>query len=341
MPAQINREMLKIRPFKVPGRIFSWLFVEGRPLTTKGRWINKYVKRFFDLYQLFPAHRNSYRPIFIVGSGRSGTTVLGSLFAIHKDTVFLNEPKLAWNYICPNEDLIGSYSEQNGVIRLSELDVNSDMASRLSRIYSSAMRVGLAKRVVDKYPELIYRTPFVKKIFPESKLIAIVRDGVDTCVSIKNWSKFNGTIDENKNVHDWWGLNDRKWNAIVDELICEIPELEINKSFLRQCSDHLDRAAIEWIVSTRESLRVAKLVSDVLYIRYEDLCENTDRILREMLDHCDLGEDRKFTSYANSILGPAKSYGTIALAPQIVTIFQETLQLAGYSDSVGRVVVRG
>ena len=54
------------------------------------------------------------------------------------------------------------------------------------------------KVVLDKYPELIFRTRFVSKIFDGSKFIFITRNGYDTLKSISNWSE--GSVGKNEKI---------------------------------------------------------------------------------------------------------------------------------------------
>ena len=49
MFAQLNSLYLKTRPYKVFSRLVSYGLFEGRPLTTRGRWINPLLFKLFNL----------------------------------------------------------------------------------------------------------------------------------------------------------------------------------------------------------------------------------------------------------------------------------------------------
>ena len=51
MIAQLNSHYIKTRPTKALTRLVSYAFFEGRPATTKGRWINPLVFSFLKVYR--------------------------------------------------------------------------------------------------------------------------------------------------------------------------------------------------------------------------------------------------------------------------------------------------
>lgn len=340
MVAQIEAEMWRKRPTKVPGRLACWALVEGRPLTTRGQWINALVFSIFRLAQAFPEPRRAHAPIYIIGTGRSGTTVLGTLFAMHRDAVFLNEPKALWHFAHNGEDIIGSYSTAPARIRLDPSEATPAMARKIARVYGGAMRVGLARRVVDKYPELVFRIPFVKALFPDARFVAILRDGVDTCSSVTGWSRRKGTTVDGE-THDWWGRDGRKWRMIVDEIVPEHADLAPLQTVLRETADHRDRAAVEWIVSMREARAVAAANPEVLAIRYEDLCAEPVAVLARITAHCRLPEDPVFVDYARTVLSAQDAYAPLELLPALVAPFRTELEAMGYGANLARVTARG
>ena len=336
MAAQIDKNMMKIRPAKAVGRVLSWALIEGRPLTTRGRWINTLVFKLLALCQYLPTLKTAKFPIYIVGTGRSGTTVLGQILALHRQLQFLNEPKAIWHYAIGDEDLIGSYSSSHATVRIEPHVAGKEEQSRLLKAYSWALRLGRAKRVVDKYPELIFRVPFVLRLMPNARLIALVRNGVDSCSSVNNWIDRN-KIEHADETHDWWGRNDRKWNLLVDQIVPEHADLAPYHRELRSCRNHHDRAAVEWIVSMREVLAATENHSEVMLLKYEELCNHPIDQLRAVARHCSLPPDEKMEEYARITLSEAAPYCDLALQPFLVEPFRETLKRLGYGDSAARV----
>ncbi len=225
MIAQIDANYIRTRPFKLWSRFISYGLFEGRPLTTRGRWINPLVFALFALEKRMPRLRTVKKPVFIIGTGRSGTTILGIILSMHRDVGFLNEPKALWHAINPDEDLVGSYSRGPARYRLGAEDVTSEMISVAHRIYGAYLFSTLSSRVVDKYPELVFRVPFVRSLFPDARFLFLVRNGWDTCHSIDLWSKRLGSQDGDEK-QDWWGADNRKWKLLVEQVAADDPDFE-------------------------------------------------------------------------------------------------------------------
>ncbi len=340
MVAQVDRQMLRLRPFKALTRVLCWAIWEGRPLTTRGRWLNPLIMWGYKSAQLFPIRKESEGPLFVIGTGRSGTTVLGKLLSMHKDLIFLNEPKALWHFSCEKDDVIGSYSSDVGSFRLEGVGATPDVANKFKHVYSLLMFLTRTKKVVDKYPECVFRVKFIQKILPEARFIGIRRNGVDTCASVNLWSKRHGSS-QNGEVHDWWGKDDRKWRIMVHELVSEHADLKAINSELEKTTDHTDRAAVEWIISMRE---IEKLMVDyprrLLSISYESLCSNPEKILGEIQRFAGISDDQIPTVYAAAILNDSEPYPNIELMPGLVTPFVDTLTAMGYEDSVHRISAR-
>ena len=124
MIAQLDKAYISLRKRKVWSRLWAYFGFEGRPLTTKGRWINTLVFGFFNVLQLLPRLKRVEQPIFIIGTGRSGTTILGKILSIHKDVGYLNEPKAIWHFAYKNEDINGNYTRKSAKYRFRKEDVN-------------------------------------------------------------------------------------------------------------------------------------------------------------------------------------------------------------------------
>jgi len=335
MIAQLDLDYVRTRPGKALTRLTGYALFEGRPATTKGRWFNPVVFGWLGLWRRLPALGPVDRPVFIVGTGRSGTTALGVVLSMHPEIGFLNEPKAVWHLLHGGEDLIGSYTSAPARYRLEASDATAGVRQDAQRMFGAFLRLTGARRLLDKYPELLFRIPFVRAIFPDARFLLLVRNGWDTCRSIEAWSEREG--EERDGVtHDWWGVGRRKW-LLLQELVRAEPLLVAQAAELAQLTDHRQMAAVEWVVAMQEGLRQeAADPARVLRVRYEDLAA-PDPIpaLQTVLRFCELPDDGRLFDYARRTLVPARSAEPLPLGRAISPAFQHTMAALGYDGAIG------
>jgi hypothetical protein len=329
MIAQVDQAYFKINPTAASRRFVSRLFFEGRPITTGSRWINHLVFAHFWLEKRLPQLKKVIKPIFIIGTGRSGTTILGSILSIHNQVGYLNEPKALWHAANPDEDVIGHYSHGYARYRLNAEDVTPEARHNIHRLFGAFLATTFTKRIVDKNPELAFRIPYVKAIFPDALFIFLVRNGWNTCYSIANWSK-NNEVKIDGEIHDWWGVNNRKWSFMLSELVAPDPVFADTFEIISGFKLHTDMAAVEWVVTMREGMRLLSIDSSIHLLRYEDLTQNPRQILIDLMDQCDLPHDSKVLTYAEKVLNPSTDHPPLELHPAILPIFNSTLDQMGY-----------
>ena len=333
MIAQMNSDYIKTRPMKALTRLVSYALFEGRPVTTRGRWINPLV---FSLLKRFAANNNRYKsvekPIFILGTGRSGTTILGIVLSMHREIGYLNEPKAIWHLIHPHEDIIGNYSRADAKYRLTAEDATYEMRQRASQMFGAYLTATRSKRLVDKYPELIFRIDFVRALFPEARFIFLARNGWDTCHSIATWSKRLG-VQVNSERHDWWGVDDRKWRLLVEQLVRTDPVFSQTADEVKHIERHLDRAAVEWIITMQEGLHLMQTSPDYIHlVRFEDLTSQPDQTLSALCNFCELPTDTTFQEYARQTLHPVPARNPFDIHPKIAPVFHEMMGKLRYSS---------
>jgi hypothetical protein len=328
MIAQLDKSFIRLAFGQAVKRIIVYLFYEGRPLTTKGRWFNGIVFLWLRLQAMLCSRSPDVDPVYIIGTGRSGTTILGVCLGVHKDVVFLNEPKALWSYAYPNEDIIGSYQGKRGKYRLNSDDITDESSNTLHSIYACLRWLLRGKCIVDKYPELVFRYSFVKGMFPGSKFIFLFRNGWDTCHSIDLWSRRKGHV-ANDHTQDWWGLDDRKWLALCDEVVVNDPELCVNYEKIRSYTDHRYRAAVEWILCMKEGLDISRDNESVMTLKYEDFV-SSPAVRISVLDFCGLPADDVYSEYCSEVLVSPPSKPAFPLPDEINGEFHRVMAELNY-----------
>jgi len=123
--------------------------------------------------------------LFIIGVGRSGTSLLQSMFAAHPNVGFLPESAFLRRYVYRG-NLHSAYGlgGKKAVIKILEQD------EKFARTGLNNLWIG------DKDPRLVEFLPLVKTLFPDAHVIQVIRDPRDVLVSKKKaaWSKDKLTV---------------------------------------------------------------------------------------------------------------------------------------------------
>ena len=319
-----------MRPSKAYVRLVSHLFFQGRFLTTNHRWLNHLILAQLRILKHLPISKPIIKPIFIVGIGRSGSTILGKVLSMHKDIGFLNEPKAIWYSLIPEDDVNGHFTSQYAQYRFDATNATENVINEAHHIFSFYLTVTGTQRLLDKNPEIIFRIPFVQKIFPDAKFIFLARNGWDTVRSITEWSKKFGK-EVNGQVEDWWGVNQRKWEFLKQQLVPLEPMLSEIATTIQNTKRHEDMAAIEWILTMQTGIRHMQTMPEwFFYVRYEDLTKKPREVLTELSDFCGLQEDKTFLRYAEKVLIHSKSKRALKLSLPLEEPFSKTMAILNY-----------
>lgn len=331
MVAQLDPDYRRVGLGPTWVRLLSWALFEGRPLTTRGRWINPLVLGLHALHARLPRLAAADRPIFIVGMGRSGTTLLGKILSLHPEVGFLNEPKALWQVAVGREDVIGSYDRGAARYRLDAADAGEREARRLERLFGAYLRWTHRRRVVDKTPEVVYRSEFVRSIFPGARLLFVVRDGWTVCRSVERWSRAHRRVVRGE-THDWWGAERRKWRLLIEQLVPREPDLAAEVNRLSSLDDQRQMAAVEWILAGRHARRAGANRDDPLVVRYEDLTGDPVGALERVCRHCELVFDDRLASYCRHAVHAGPLAEPFELSPALERPFRRALAEWGYDE---------
>ncbi len=331
MIAQLTPDYIQRRPLQAARRLVGYGLFEGRAMLQRGRWINPLVFAHFAVEARLPQLRRVERPAYIVGLGRSGTTILSHLLSFHRAIGSLNEPKALWHAVYPGEDLIGSYTTEPARYRLGAEDATADVRRRAHRLYGAYLLATGTRRVVDKYPELVFRVPFVRAIFPDARFLILVRNGWDVVTSIANWSTKHGAA-QNGRVENWWGRDDRKWRLLAEQVVPGDPDLGGIADEIRGLTGEHDRAAVEWITAMNEGARwLRELPEAFVRVNYEDLVRDPDAELTRIFEFIGVERDPAVIEYARGELSAPKPRPPVELHTALCEPFSRALARTGYT----------
>lgn len=116
------------------------------------------------------------KPIIVVGSARSGTTILGELLQVHSTLHGIVEPRLTWRY--------GNDKKSD---MLCASDARPEVVNHIRKRFAKQVREAERSRLLEKTPSNALRLEFVDRVFPDCKIIHIVRNGIDASLSIRSY----------------------------------------------------------------------------------------------------------------------------------------------------------
>ena len=120
------------------------------------------------------------RPIVVIGSPRSGTTLLGNLLGTHPLLSQVEEPRLTWKY--GNDD-------KSDMLRAG--DARPEVCQHIRRDFGKAVSDAGRERLIEKTPSNSLRMEFVDRVLPGCIFIHTVRDGVESVLSIRKfWEQY-------------------------------------------------------------------------------------------------------------------------------------------------------
>ncbi len=166
------------------------------------------IKKIFSNHSKNTAEKNSRKVIFILGMPRSGTSLIEHILSSHNnvygggelsflkniiDDKFLNNANIKSNIINYEKEIFQD-AQNNYILKISQIDKSS-------------------KVFTDKSPLNFRYIGFIKKIFPNSKIINCKRNSLDICWSnFKNF--FGGSLPFTNNLIDL-----ANYNKIYEDLM--------------------------------------------------------------------------------------------------------------------------
>lgn len=241
------------------------------------------------------------RPIFIVGSGRSGTTIFFRTLAKHKELGYFSDYDLRFlrlfklgvmpflernrftRYIIEKVRPIKPAAESERVmeyckisekgIPLSENDAEDDMGQCLKKMIIKCLKYHKANRFLGKNTSDGMRIEFLNKIFPDSIFLHILRDGR---ANVNSYLKVPFFYE----IRFWW------WNN------------KTFKDWINEGRTPEELGALHWKNNVREIIRQSRCLPEGRYleIKYEEFTENPKDCLKKVIEFCGLKWDKNFES---------------------------------------------
>ena len=203
------------------------------------------------------------RPIFIIGCGRSGTTILGTSLSRHRRVTYLNEPRHLWFSAFPETDVWTSKAgARGGRLVLTEADVDLRKSMKLRRLFQAQTVLTRRPVLIEKLPINTFRLEFIHRIFPEARFIHLFRNGLEVARSIQKESERG----------KWFGADSYKWRRLAEYA----QGREDTRDLPARCTNFYEMGLLEWRLSTEAVVAFLRRLPDTAFteVSYDEFLAN-------------------------------------------------------------------
>lgn len=228
-----------------------------------------------------------FSPVFLIGCGRSGTSILGKIISKHSDIVYLNEPREIWSAGYTETDIWTKHaSTAKGRLFMGQNDEVPEKSDILRHLFISELKKTNKGTLIEKLPINTFRLGLINKIFPESRYIHIYRNGFDVARSIEERC-VNGR---------WFGVDEYK----LAQLKKYAKSKKQTKGIPELCQNYFEKGLMEWRLSVESIVLFLSGIESTRYfeLSYEALINNPVAILRDMFGFLNLQPESNVLNYA-------------------------------------------
>lgn len=304
----------------------TWALPVARPIIHETALVGAQARRLAGSLLL---HASAPPPVYIVGCGRSGTSLLGKLLRLHPAVEYLFEPLARWAAVDRRTDYMRVHFRTPGFAVLDPAFVTPT----LQRRFRDTFQPLTSHILIEKSPINVMRIGYLDALSPGARYIHVIRDGHDVARSIASRAKKTVPYPPGRTLNRWWGLNDIKWKALAREA----GPYGHSQSEVAQLTTDTQRGAFEWIMSHSELARWRDHVGERLCeIKYADILSDPTQALERLARHISLQSTISWTRQAitavesrNLLPAPAPP---LILPPTIAHVFNTIQESFGLTS---------
>ncbi|WP_417875632.1 sulfotransferase family protein [Winogradskyella sediminis] len=242
--------------------------------------IKHYAKKIINHYKFITLKKGkTLQPVFLIGCGRSGTTILGKTIGKHPSITYLNERRDLWHQAYPEFNI---WSDKTIAPKLiaTHTDVIPKHTKRLQLLFFKEQVINKGAILLEKLPINNFRLKFINSAFPNAKYIYLHRNGIEVAKS----------IEKKADSGSWFGKNRVKWN-LINQLAAP---LEIDTSSL----SNYEKGLLEWRYSLEYSETFFKHLSKDKYysLSYQSFLENPKIEIENIFSFLNLEHSEELTN---------------------------------------------
>ena len=218
-----------------------------------------------------------FNPVFIIGCGRSGTTILGRSLSQHPDICYLEERRDLWHSAYPELDIWTGRSKKQPKLYANADDAETRKTKKINHLFYREQVAAAKKVLLEKMPINSFRLKFLEKCFPGARYIYLHRSGIEVAESIAR-----------KPFKDWYGNKNIKLNALIN--FGNMSGLPANESVLE---NNFHKGIYEWRLSMEQSDDFFRHINPERFIdlSYKDFTDNPSNCLKKIFTFLQLAFD--------------------------------------------------
>ena len=252
-------------------------------------------------------------PVILIGTHRSGTTWLGQVLSGHPGLAYWVEPRYVWSW--------GNNYKPDDV--LTKINATPRIINHIRQRFHKFVKDQGKKRLLEKTPSNCLRLSFIRAVYPEAKILHIIRDGR---------SVFNSAQEIlNTGYYPQELLNRRLLEMLLETPISEVPThvpriAEILKSkltgrplkfwgprpqgwreWIKQDPPNVILAK-QWAATINQAINDGALIDSNLYYRfyYEEMMARPREIMSNIIDFAELSDADNLINYVESTVDPSR-----------------------------------
>lgn len=249
-------------------------------------------------------------PIMLLGNVRSGTTMMLRLFEQHPDIVGWFEPRTIWTFADPARPHD----------RFTANDATKRVQRYIRRRFLKYQRKHNNRRIMEKTPSNMLRIPYVRKIFPESRFVYLVREPLANLSSSElKWRepitlrhalrRLNLTPKTQLPYYAGRLLRDTLGSRVLGRK--HVSTWGVRYPGIAADQQHLSTEQViakQWVACSQQAEEDLKdLPTDlVLRLRYEDFVADPIPQFQRVLEHFDLGFPEPLKAHVQATVDPGR-----------------------------------
>jgi hypothetical protein len=253
--------------------------------------------------------RRIHRPIILIGSGRSGTTLLAETLGEHPSVGYWGEPRPIWMH--------GNAYRADHVLGKEQLTPR--IGRYIDRRFATFLRDSGRTRFAEKTPSNCLRIRFIDALYPDALFVHIIRDGVGvvrSALEIRKKKPNPGLLRTRLNetpIGDWPAYLPMLFATVWRTIVLKKPARYwgAQPPGWKQWVDLPPRlaAARQWKALVGHALRDGRRLPPERYLelRFEELLEKPETTLRRVLEFTGLEADPEFMRIALERVKPGQA----------------------------------